>query len=116
MLQTPVSVTGHSELQGEREHAGVLARAVAVQRGRLLAGAQQGLRRPGIERQVRAALEVADPAPDALEQGRDALDVHALAAVGRSRHGDVLGREAEPLRRAACDDGHRLERLGRERQ
>ena len=113
MLREPVSVRSHSELQREREHAGVLARAVAVQCRRLLAGAQQGVRGLGIERQVRSALEVVHPAPDALEQRRDALHVHALAAVGRSGERDVLGGEAEPVRRAARDDRHRLERLGR---
>src|SRR5215217_6402068 len=113
-----ISVAGGipSGVDAHGEHAGVLARAVAVDGARLLAVAGEAGGREGVPRRVRAVLEVA------LGEARLAQDrayrgeVPRLGAVGGAGNRELLAREPEGVSRPREDKWQRLEGLGRRPQ
>ncbi len=98
---------------GEREHAGVLARAVVVDRRGPLAPPPELLRGRGVARLVRAAAEHGLVQPGLGEDPPHGLQVKGLGAVGSGHDGELLLVEAEPLDQPLFDQGQKLDRFGR---
>src|SRR5262249_8020135 len=64
-----------------------------------------------VDRQMRAASEIAFLATDAAEPTLDSLDMHWLAAVRRACERQLIRRDREGVGAAGFDESQRLERL-----
>jgi hypothetical protein len=90
----------------------VFARAVAAQRGRLLAIADQSLRRLEVERRMNLVLEHAARQPGTAQDLLDQPHVAILARMAGSHDGQRLRPELVPVEAAGGHEWRQLERLG----
>ncbi len=96
---------------GEADEAGMLARAVVVERRRLASGTGEGVCRGGARGPVRAAFECRFSQPRLRQHARGGLDVARLAAMRGAGEGQFGVAEAVAIGGAALDEGQRLQRL-----
>src|SRR5205085_2277897 len=98
---------------GEREHAGVLPRAIRIHSRKPQAASRVVLRDALRERSVGPAQQVALAAADLPEQLAHARHLARLARVRRAHQRQLLAREAEPIGYSVFYERQRLERFRR---
>jgi hypothetical protein len=84
-------------MQSERQHAGVLARAVVVKRCKVAAGANHRVRRRSVVRWVDPTIELAGEQPQASQHRTDDLDLCGRTVVGSAAHRELRGAETVRL-------------------
>src|SRR5690349_1958977 len=95
----------------EREHAGVLPRAIRIDRSEPYASRLVILRDPLGERRMGAAQEVALGAADLRQELADLAHLPGLARVRRTGEGQLFAGQAEPIRYAVLNERHCLKGL-----
>ena len=113
MIAVDIVRSGDAEGFGDRQHAGVLAGAVVVDRRGLFAAGAQFFAGWGVARGVGAAFEIGDAQPEVAEERGDAGDVELLALVAGTGERQLLVGQMEPVDGAGGDQGERLHRLDR---
>ncbi len=113
VLRQLVATGRCAQLQGRRQHPGMLARAVVVDAGRGRAGAQHGRGRRLVQGGVRAAGECRLIQAQAPEPGLDQGHMIRLAAMRGAGQRQLRGTDPERVGGTALDQGQGLEGLDR---
>src|SRR5215212_6429674 len=100
-------------VNADGEHAGVFARAVAVDGTRLLAATDQLCVRGFVHRRVYAALEVGFGEPGLFQDGSDGGEMRLLGIVRGAGDGKLLIRKAERIGGPGEDERECLKGFGR---
>ncbi len=111
MVRRLVAAGIEAEMKRGGEHAGMLARAVVVDRAGTPSAAQQLARRRLAQRPMRAASQFALRESRLAEQTPDRIEMDAVAAMGRAGDRKLLGVEIEHIGRAALHQRQRLQDL-----
>src|SRR5829696_2063099 len=100
-------------VDADGEHPRVLARAVAVDRTRHFAAADQLVCLGFVQWQMGAALQVVLGQAGLLQDGSDGGEVRLLGVVRSADYGELSVRQPEGVGCARADERERLERFGR---
>jgi hypothetical protein len=113
MVGLDIAARRLAEMTRRGEEASMLARAIAVQRRRFLAGMDERMGRRLVVRKMAAALQIVGTEIDAIEPSADRFDVALLAVMRGAGEGKLGGAEPIMLGGATLDEGQGLKRLDR---
>ncbi len=113
MLVLDIALGPLADMHGGRQEPGMLAAAIVVRACRLAARAQHRLHGRLVRRPVRAAFQILDAEPDAMQPARHRLDMARLGIVRGGGERDLRGAELEAVGRARFHQRDGEQRLDR---